>query len=157
MQDENHLVAAEQRLNALGGHTMEELESWMLTQPQAQHETLHHFGPSVYIREASVPAGSIVLGHAHKGPHMVVLLEGKMAVLMDGKIEVVVAPATFLSAAGRKLAYIMEDLIIQNIYATDETDIEKLEDLLVDKSNTWTAHELEAEAELLLYAVGEAA
>lgn len=157
MQDENQLVAAEQRLNALGGHTMEELESWMLTQPQAQHETVHHFGPSVYIREAFIPAGSIALGRAHKGPHMVTVLEGKMAVLMDGEVKVIVAPATFLSAAGRKLVYVMEDLTIQNIYATDETDIKKLEDLLVDKSNTWKADELEAETELLMYAVGKAA
>jgi uncharacterized cupin superfamily protein len=157
MQDETLVTVPAEQLDVLQGRSMEELEVWMLGQEQAPYEIAHHFGPSIYIREASVPAGSIVLGHAHKEPHMVVLLEGKMAVLMDGKIEVVVAPKTWLSSAGRKLAYVMEDLTIQNIYATDLTDVDELEVALIDKSNAWREHELEEEASLLLYAVGEAA
>jgi hypothetical protein len=157
MQDETLVTVPAEQLDALQGRSMEELEVWMLGQEQAPYEITHHFGPSIYIRQAFIPAGAIALGHAHKGPHMVTLLEGKMAVLMDGKIEVIVAPATYLSPAGRKLVYVMEDLTIQNVYATDLTDLDELEDALVDKSNAWRAHELEAEASLLLYAVGEAA
>lgn len=157
MSEETQLTVIKNKLRDFSGQTMNDMESWLLQQPQAAYDTKHHFGPNIYIREASVPAGAVVLGHAHKEPHLAVVLEGQMAVLMDGEITVVTAPATFLSPAGRKLAYIMEDLIIQNIFATDETDIDKLEDMLVDKSEAWKQHELEAETELLLYAMSEEA
>tara|TARA_R110000772_G_scaffold31234_6_gene77209 strand:- start:7850 stop:8317 length:468 start_codon:yes stop_codon:yes gene_type:complete len=155
MQEE--LQPAPHQLAALGGRSMEDLEQWMLEQPQAPYQLNHHFGPGVYIREAVIPAGTIALGHPHRGQHMVVILEGVMATLMDGEVKVISGPATFLSDAGRKLVYVIEDLTIQNIYATEETDIEKLEDMLVDKSRPWDSVEIEDGTQLLLSAVGEVA
>ena len=40
--------------------------------------------------------------------------------------------------------YILKDMVWQNIYATDETDVEKLEAMFLDKSQTWQEH-LDAE------------
>jgi hypothetical protein len=39
---------------------------------------------------------------------------------------------TFVGKPGRKVAYIIETVVFQNIYATDETDIEKLENMFVE-------------------------
>jgi hypothetical protein len=50
----------------------------------------------------------------------------------DGEKVEVVAPMTFVGKPGRKVAYILEDVIFQNIYSTDETDIEKLESMFVE-------------------------
>jgi len=41
---------------------------------------------------------------------------------------------TFVGGAGRKVAYILETTVFQNILATDEKDIEVLENLLVDNT-----------------------
>jgi hypothetical protein len=152
MQELDHSTAAVQ---ALHGHSLTDIESWMLQQEQAPYETRHHFGPGVYIREATLPAGALVMGHAHRNPCLNVMLKGAMAVLIDGEVKVIEGPATFMSPAGRKLAYIIEATTIQNVFATEETDIDKLEDTLVDKSDTWSAHELEASTQLLLAPVGE--
>jgi len=142
-------------MQALGNHPLEDIEGWMLQQQQVPCETTHHFGPNLYIREAAMPAGAIVMGHAHRNPCLNVMIKGKMAVLIDGSVKVVEGPTTFVSPAGRKLAYIIEDVTIQNVFATDETDVDKLEDLIVDKSDTWRAHELEADTQLLLSSLGE--
>jgi hypothetical protein len=39
-----------------------------------------------------------------------------------------------MAKPGRKVAYIVETVVFQNIYSTPETDIEKLENMFVDNS-----------------------
>jgi hypothetical protein len=113
------------------------IESMMLTAEQVDCPTQHHFGPGIYIRESFMPAGTYVMGHAHKCEHMNVMLKGKMAVIVNGEAKVIEGPCIFIGQPGRKFAYIIEDTIFQNIYATTETDIEKLEDMFVEKSEDW--------------------
>jgi hypothetical protein len=52
----------------------------------------------------------------------------------DGSKKELVAPMTFMAKPGRKVAYIVETVVFQNIYSTSETDIEKLENMFVDNS-----------------------
>lgn len=113
------------------------IESMMLTAEQVDCPTQHHFGPGIYIRESFMPAGTYVMGHAHKCEHMNVMLKGKMAVIVNGEAKVIEGPCIFIGQPGRKFAYIIEDTLFQNIYATTETDIEKLEDMFVEKSEDW--------------------
>ena len=42
---------------------------------------------------------------------------------------------------------------MQNVHVTSETDVDALEDQLVDKSDTWTAHEIETSTGVLLSAI----
>ena len=101
--------------------------------PQVDCNTQHYFGPSLYIREVTMPAGTVVIGKAHKAPHMCVMLQGKMILIAeDGSRKEVKAPLTFVGTPGRKVAYIVEDTVFQNIFVTEETDVEKLELMLVD-------------------------
>lgn len=103
--------------------------------PQVDCNTKHYFGPNIYIREVTMPAGSIVVGKPHRSEHMCVMLQGKMIIVSeDGERKELVAPMTFVGKPGRKIAYILETTVFQNILATDETDIEKLENMLVDNS-----------------------
>jgi hypothetical protein len=138
-----------------GGKSLEEIEGEMLQGTQVDCPITHHFGPDIYIREALMPAGTMVMGHAHRKPSMNVMVAGKMAVLIDGVAQIMEAPMIFTAPAGRKLAYIIEDVVIQNVYATSETDVQKLEDQIVDKSATWQEHKLQADAALLLIAAEE--
>lgn len=116
----------------------EALEALLLGCEQAECKVTHHFSPGVYSRELFVPAGSLVMGHEHREECMNILLEGRIAIQIDGEYQEMKAPQMFKSRAGlRKLAYIFEDMRFLTIHATDETDPERLEDLLCVKSPTW--------------------
>jgi hypothetical protein len=114
------------------------LEREFLKRPQVDCPVVHRFGPSIYIREVTVPAGSDVIGHRQKTEHLNVLLRGRVIVANeDGTSTDLVAPMTFVGQPGRKIGHVVEDMVWQNIYATTETDIEKLEAMFLDKSEGW--------------------
>tara|TARA_R110000823_G_scaffold109864_2_gene229572 strand:+ start:71 stop:916 length:846 start_codon:yes stop_codon:yes gene_type:complete len=119
---------------------VEEIEAELLNMPQVDPGIIHRFGPGIYIREMSVPAGTMFIGHSHKYPHTNILLAGTVVVQVNGEMQTIIAPSIFVAAPGRKLAYVIDDCVWQNIYATEETDIEKLENMLVDKSETFTEY-----------------
>ncbi len=122
------------------------LEADMLKLPQAEHCVEHIFAPGVYVRQIFMPAGAFLIGHTHKTEHLNVVLKGKARVLVDGKVVEISAPFTFKSGAGaQKVLYILEDMIWQTIHATDETDVQKLEAMLVRKSPVYLSHQLEKE------------
>jgi hypothetical protein len=103
--------------------------------PQANCPVQHFFGPSIYIREVVMPAGTVVVGKYHKEDHLCNMIEGRMVVVgEDGEQREVVAPAVFMAKKGRKTAYIIETVRFQNIFSTDETDVDKLEHMLVEDS-----------------------
>jgi hypothetical protein len=115
---------------------IEQLESVLLELPQVDCPVLHHFGPGIYIREVRMPAGTFAIGHRQKEAHLNILLSGRVAMLDgDGTPKVVSAPFMYSGSPGRKVGYIIEDVVWQNIYSTDETNIEKLEARFLDKSN----------------------
>lgn len=128
----------------------EEAEKAGLQLPQVECPVYHHFGPGIYIREVWIPKGTLVVGHAHKSAHMNMMLVGKLKLFMEGSSQIVEAPFRLVAAAGRKIAYALENTIWQNIYATDETDIQKLEEMLFEKTEVWEAADLARRTSLLL-------
>jgi hypothetical protein len=114
------------------------LESEFLKMSQVECPVVHRFGPGIYIREVTVPAGSAAIGHKQRFAQMNVFLRGRVTVVNDdGTHTELVAPMTFVGPPGRKVGYVHEDMVWQNVYATDETDIEKLESMFLDKSEVW--------------------
>ena len=102
--------------------------------PQVDCQEKHYFGPSLYIKEVTMPAGSVIIGKPHKVEHMCVMLQGKMLLIAeDGTKKELKAPITFVGSPGRKVAYILETTVFQNIYATNETDVEKLENMFIEQ------------------------
>ena len=117
------------------------IESEMLKMEQAPCPVTHRFGPNLYIREVFIPAGVFSIGHRQKTEHLNVMLKGKVLfVNSDGTKDLLEAPLTFVSSPGRKIGYILEDMIWQNIYSTNETDIEKLEEMFLDKTTGFLEH-----------------
>lgn len=116
------------------------LEEAFLQEEQVGCPVTHHFGPGVYIREVLLPAGAYIIGHAHKDAHLNVMLEGRLTLIReDGTRREMAAPQTFVSGPGRKIAYVHETVRWQNIYATAETDVDRLEATLFDKSAAFEA------------------
>jgi hypothetical protein len=118
------------------------LETTFLKQPQVDCPVVHRFGPNIYIREVTIPAGSLSIGHYQKTTHLNNMLTGRVTIINeDGSHTELVAPQTFVSKPGRKIGYIHETIVWQNIYSTNETDVEKLEAMFLDKSQTWQEHQ----------------
>lgn len=116
------------------------LEKEMLKLPQAEWTVNNHFGPGVYVREMVVPAGTIIVGHEHKHSHLNIMLKGRMKLLnQDGTYSDLVAPFMFVAGPGRKAAYCVEEVVWLNIHPNieNETDVEKLEDYWIVKSEAW--------------------
>ena len=80
------------------------------------------------------PAGAFVVGHGQKFPQLNIMIAGKVAVFNDGETKILEAPLVYTGTAGRKIGYVIEDTVWQNVYATDETDVDKLEAYYLDKS-----------------------
>lgn len=117
------------------------LERDFLQQEQVDCPVVHRFGPGIYVREVHMPAGAYIIGHRHKTTHLNVMLTGRLGLLNDDETETILeAPQTFVAPPGRKMAYIYEDVVWQNIHVTDETDVEKLEDMFLDKSPAYLEH-----------------
>ena len=116
------------------------LEAAMLAEPQVDCPVTHHFGPSLYIREIFIPADTFALGRVHKAETMNILLKGKMAMLFNGEVKLIEGPATFVTGHGRKLVLVIEDCTFQNVYATDETDLDVIEEMFIEKSNELIDH-----------------
>lgn len=109
----------------------EVLDKEILKYPQVECPVIHRFGPSLYIREIFLPKGALVTGTYHIYEHLNVFLKGKVQVINDdGSTTLLEAPMMFIGKPGRKIGLILEDVTWQNIYATTETDIEKLEAML---------------------------
>jgi hypothetical protein len=122
-----------------GKHLMDNLEAVIekhRDDPQVSCPVYHRFGPGLYIRELHMVVGTIAIGRIQRFEHMNVFIKGKVRVLNpDGTTDDIEAPMTFVGRPGRKVGMVLEDMIWQNIYATDETDIEKLEEMIfVDPS-----------------------
>ena len=128
-------LAVRQDIDSLLSQKVENLLSQTEKMPQVDCQTKHYFGPSLYIREVTMPAGTVVIGKPHRKEHMCIMLQGRMIVVLgDGTKQELVAPMTFVGSAGRKVAYILETTVFQNVLATDETDIDVLENMLVDNT-----------------------
>lgn len=120
--------------------SIELVESHLLNLPQVECPVVHHFGPGIYIREVTLPAGTLAIGHAQKFEHLNIMLTGAVSMVDDdGNIKVLRAPLIFVGKPGRKLGFVLETCTWQNVYATDERDIDKLEATYLDKSETWQA------------------
>ena len=113
----------------------------LLQQEQTEHTIIHRFGPGVYIREASYPANVMIVGQTHVGEHINMLLKGRINIFNDnGSVTTLEAPYMFVAKAGSKVGYTLEEVVWQNIYATNETNVEELEATLFKTPDYWKEH-----------------
>jgi hypothetical protein len=117
---------------------VQQLEAEFLKHEQVDCPVVHRFGPNIYIREVTIPAGTLSIGHYQKTEHLNIMIAGRVTMVNDdGSKTELVAPQVFVSKPGRKIGYIHEKMIWQNVYSTLETDVEKLESMFLEKSITW--------------------
>ena len=119
------------------------MEQYCLKKEQVECPVYHRFGPGIYIREVHIKANTFAIGHHQKYEHVNIMLKGRVTMLNeDGTTSELQAPFFYIGKPGRKMGYIYEDVVWQNIYATNERDIEKLEAFYLDKSEYWIANKI---------------
>lgn len=131
-------------------HKVDELERAMLELPQVDCPVTHHYVNGKYVRQVYMKGGIIAIGHRHKEPHLNILVQGSLILVNeDGSKTQLTAPYAYYGSAGRKVAYVQEDVVWMNVYETQETDLSKLEDMFVEKSDAFLEKEAQHRALLL--------
>lgn len=105
----------------------------MITDNLLDEQITHHFSDGVYAKEMRFAAGEAILKHTHDFSHLSILAKGKVAVLVDDKIEIVHAPACIEIKAGVTHGVkAVEDCVWYCIHATDEKDASKVDQVLIE-------------------------
>jgi hypothetical protein len=111
------------------------LEQWLKTFPPLPEDVRHHFAPGVYMRELRIPKGAVLTGKIHRTEHLNILAQGEISVLTEHGVQRLTAPAVIQSCAGIKRAgFAHEDTVWITVHPTTETDLAKLEELLIAPS-----------------------
>ena len=115
------------------------VEAKGLQAPQVECPVVHHFAPGIYVRELHMPAGIIAVGHHHRHAHLNYMLAGVIDLVTDAGIKTFRAPFMLTTGPGRKLAYVHEATVWQNIIPTTLTNVEEIEAEIFDHSEAFTA------------------
>jgi hypothetical protein len=144
---------ATEAIQALTVNGVAGAEVVMLSHEQASCPVNHYFGPGIYIREVSIAAGVFAIGHRQTQEHVNIMLKGSVLMMNeDGTTYQLNAPLLFTGKPGRKMGYILEDVVWQNVYATTERDVQVLESMFLDKSPAWVdANEMRMKSEYVLH------
>jgi hypothetical protein len=113
------------------------LQDYMMGLPDAQLDcpVTHHFAPGSYAREMVIPAGVIIIGKIHRHAHINVVSKGRVRVVTEAGAKIIDAPMTFVSDPGAKRAVFAEtETVWTTVHATDETDLDKIEDFVIAKT-----------------------
>lgn len=109
-----------------------DLQAELLKFPQIDPPLKHHFAEGSYAREMLIPAGAVIIGKIHRHAHVNVISKGRIFVATEFGSEILEAPLTFVSHPGTKrCVYALTDVVWTTIHVTDETDLAKVEDIVI--------------------------
>lgn len=114
--------------------TIERLQALVAAMPQYEPKTEHYFADGMYCRWVFRQKGSLVIGKVHKKRHFYLVVQGEVQI---GETRLK-APCVVVSEPGTKRAvYALEDSICVTFHRTEFTDLEEVEnDLVEDDPNS---------------------
>ena len=115
------------------------LESVMkeMTNHHIEIKTTHHFAPGIYMREIFIPKGTTLTGKIHKTEHLNILSQGELSVWTEDGVKKISASTVISSHPGiKRVGYAHEDSVWITVHQNieNETDVEKIEEMLIAKS-----------------------
>jgi len=107
----------------------------------------HHFADGVYARVMKAPAGTLVIGKAHRTEHISILLKGSCQITDDdGSVHYVEAPMIVVTPPGKKkMALVLTDMEFVNIHPTDTTDLDAIEKKVIIPEEEYRSMLIESE------------
>jgi quercetin dioxygenase-like cupin family protein len=111
---------------------IERLEAEIRQLPPADIPTEHTHGPGFYARTITIPEGGTLTGKVHATEHIFFVSKGDITLVTDEGRKRVQAPYQAICKAGLKRAgYAHSETVCTNIHITSETDLQRLETLLI--------------------------
>jgi quercetin dioxygenase-like cupin family protein len=105
----------------------------MANLPQVDCPVAHFTAPGQIARRMEIPSGTVVTGAIHKVEHLVIVAKGRLRIVTDDGTRDVSAGDIITCKPGMKNAVIaLEDSAWVNVFATDETDPDKLVELVTE-------------------------
>lgn len=112
---------------------VDQLEASMRTLPQVHCPVDHFTAPGMIARRIEIPAGTVVTGAVHKIEHLIVIAKGRLRIVTDAGTRDVAAGDVITCHPGMKNAVTaLEDSAWVNLFATDETDPDRLVELVTE-------------------------
>ena len=116
---------------------VERLQSEMLSMPQAELTTEHHFSLGMYMRKVFRPAGTLIVGKVHKEPHFFLCAKGEIIAWTESGMKRLQAGDVVESKPGTKrVTLAVTDAIGITIHRTDKTDLDEIEAELIEPDTT---------------------
>ena len=116
---------------------IDELHRQMLSMPQAELQTEHHFSPGMYMRKVFRPAGTLIVGKVHKAPHFFLCAAGEIIAWTENGMKHLMPGDVVESQPGTKrVTLAVTDAIGITIHRTDKTDLDELEAELIEPDDT---------------------
>jgi hypothetical protein len=106
---------------------------------QADCPLTHRFTKGMYIRRIFMPEGTLVASKVHKTQHPFAILHGRVSVRdRDTWVELGAGHIGITEPGTHRLLYIHEDTVWVTFHPnpTDETDLEKLEAMIIEPHET---------------------
>ena len=103
----------------------------------------HHFSAGVYAKETLIPAGQVLVQHKHKFSHLSILASGSIELMVDGERKIIHAPACLTIEADKHHGVkSLTDVVWYCIHATECTDLDEVDEVLIVPSDQAQAQEL---------------
>ena len=116
---------------------IDRLQSEMVKMPQVELQTEHFFSPGMYCRRVFRPAGTLIVGKIHKKDHFFLCAKGEIIAWTENGMKRLQAGDIVESEPGTKrVTLATQDSIGVTIHKTDETDLDKIEEELVEPDET---------------------
>lgn len=93
---------------------------------------IHHFSDGLYAKEMTLPKGYEACTHSHAFSHLSILAKGRVIVETDDKMQEFSAPSCIeIKAHVHHRIEALEDAKWFCIHATEETDVSKIDEVLI--------------------------
>jgi hypothetical protein len=128
-------VVAPQSAAAERRHSIQQLESFLLTCVQADMPVEHFFADGLYARKLTIPQNCCLTGAIHKRQHINIVAKGDITVITERGPRRVQAPAIIVSEPGTKRAgFAHEETVWITVHACEAKTEAEAEALLVTNS-----------------------
>jgi hypothetical protein len=109
------------------------LQDEIVKLPQIEPVTEHYFSDGMYCRKMEMPMGMVVVGKLHKTDHFFMCTKGEIMVASENGMKNLYAGDIIEAKPGTKrVIYAVVDSIIINVHKTDKTDLDEIEEELIE-------------------------
>jgi len=116
---------------------IERLQAEMVKLPQDEVITEHYFSEGMYCRKVFRKAGTLIVGKVHKKPHFFLCAKGEIIAWSEKGMRNLKAGDVIESLPGTKrVTLAVEDSIGITFHKTNKTDLDEIEQELVEYDET---------------------